>query len=89
MNGVWCRKLNRFIIYLHVFKAIPLTFIQDGTVATSKKHAVIVLALQRAGDHRALLGGGNIITDRHILTAAHLCVGYVAWHMVIQIAQLF
>lgn len=63
------------VLYVLQISAIPVSFIQDGSVAVNYKHAVIVLALQRVGAHRALLGGGNIITDKHILTTAHLCVG--------------
>lgn len=33
-----------------------------------------MLALAREGDNRAAFGGGSVISERHILTAAHLCV---------------
>lgn len=59
----------------HIPQAIPQSYISSGAVAEGYKHAVIVLALPRAGSNRANFGSGNIITERHILTCAHLVHG--------------
>lgn len=64
--------ISNFVILF--FKAIPTDFIENGKPATDKLHAVIILSIARIGDQRAAFGGGAIISPRHILTAAHLCI---------------
>lgn len=55
-------------------KAGPTLYIQNGATAEKNDHSVIILALGRVTDHRAVFGGGSVLSRRHILTAAHLCV---------------
>lgn len=55
-------------------KAGPTPLIQNGEKAEKNEYSVIVLALARVTDQRATFGGGSVISKRHILTAAHLCV---------------
>lgn len=52
--------------------------ISNGNVATgSADHACMVLVIRKAleGTDTAALGGGSIVSRRHVLTAAHLVYG--------------
>jgi len=61
-------------LFLAEIYAVPSNYIENGVEAIDQHFSVIVLALPREGATRAAFGGGSIISKRHILTAAHLCV---------------
>lgn len=50
--------------------------IVNGIAAESHKHACLIMSAHEDDDNVAL-GGGSIISTRHILTSAHMVVGYV------------
>lgn len=50
--------------------------INNGVISGPQPHNVHVMAFRTGTGQTAIFGGGNIITPRHCLTAAHLLVGF-------------
>lgn len=50
--------------------------INNGFVSGAQPHNVHVMAFRTGDGQTAIFGGGNIISARHVLTAAHILVGF-------------